>query len=225
MVITRNDLRTYPVDSSRFLADQLPDARFVALDGEDMLPWVGDAGGVLAEIEEFLTGARPTLDAARALSTVLFTDIVDSTGHASRLGDAGWRQLLVEHHAVVREELSRWEGLEVDTAGDGFFSTFDGPARAVRCAREIVRRVADLGIEVRAGAHTGEVERTGRQVQGIAVHVGARVAALAQPSEVLVSSTVRDLVAGSGLAFEDAGEHELKGVPERWRLYRAMPRT
>jgi class 3 adenylate cyclase len=220
LVITRRDLRQYPVGSSRFLAERLPDARFVVLEGGDMLPWVGDADGVLAEIEEFLVGTRPSLDPARALSTVLFTDIVDSTGHAARLGDAAWRRLLADHHGIVRDELSRWDGVEVDTAGDGFFSTFDGPARAVRCAVEVVRRVADLGIEVRAGAHTGEVERTGRQVQGIAVHVGARVAALAQPSDVLVTSTVKDLVAGSGLTFEDAGEHELKGVPDRWHLYR-----
>jgi class 3 adenylate cyclase len=150
----------------------------------------------------------------------MFTDIVDSTGHASRMGDAGWGELLGRHHATVREELGRWGGAEIDTAGDGFFATFDGPARAVQCAVTIARRVRELGISVRIGVHTGEVERKGRDVHGIAVHVGARVAGLAEPSEVLVTSTVKDLVAGSGLAFEDAGEHELKGVPDRWRLFR-----
>jgi class 3 adenylate cyclase len=222
LVMTRRELRLYPLESSEFLAERLPEARLVVLEGSDVFPWIGDADSVLAEVEEFLTGRRAVPDATRSLSTVLFTDLVDSTGHAARLGDAAWRRLLAEHHAAVREVLTRWEGVEVDTAGDGFFATFDGPARAVRCVVEIVRNVADLGIEVRAGVHTGEVERSDKQVQGIAVHVGARVAAIAKPSEVLVTSTVRDLVAGSGLAFEEAGEHELKGVPDRWRLYRVV---
>jgi class 3 adenylate cyclase len=222
LILVRKGTRFYQPNSSRYLAEQLPDARLVELEGEDILPWVGDAGAVLEEIEEFMTGTRIAPDPTRALSTVMFTDIVDSTGHASRMGDAGWSELLGRHHATVREELGRWGGVEIDTAGDGFFATFDGPARAVQCAVAIARRVGELGISVRIGVHTGEVERSGPNVHGIAVHVGARVAGLAEPSEVLVTSTVKDLVAGSGLAFEDAGEHELKGVPDRWRLYRVV---
>jgi class 3 adenylate cyclase len=152
----------------------------------------------------------------------LFTDIVGSTERAAELGDRGWKQLLEEHHRRVRGQLARFRGVEVDTAGDGFFATFDGPARAVRCARSLIDAVAALDVEVRAGVHTGEVETIDGKVGGMAVVIGARVGALAGPSEVLVSQTVRDLVAGSGLAFEDAGEHELKGVPERWRLYRVV---
>jgi class 3 adenylate cyclase len=183
---------------------------------------VGDADVVLEAIEEYMTGARSTPDTSRALTTVMFTDIVDSTGHAARTGDAAWGDLLERHHGVVREELERFGGFEIDTAGDGFFATFNGPARAVRCARAIASGVSTFGIEVRAGVHTGEVERSGTDVRGIAVHVGARVMSLAGPSEVLVSSTVKDLTAGSGLIFEDAGVHELKGVPDPWRLYRAV---
>jgi class 3 adenylate cyclase len=156
----------------------------------------------------------------RALATVLFTDVVGSTEKAAELGDRRWKELVQEHHRRVRGQLARYRGVEVDTAGDGFFATFDGPARAVRCARSIVDAVAPLGIEVRAGVHTGEVETIDRKVGGMAVVIGARVGASAGPSEVLVSQTVKDLVAGSGLGFEDAGKHELKGVPDRWRLYR-----
>ena len=156
------------------------------------------------------------------LATVLFTDIVGSTERAAKIGDSAWTSLLAAHHSRVREQLDLFRGREVDTAGDGFLATFDGPARAVRCAQAASLAVRELGIEIRAGAHTGEIELSGDDVGGIAVHIGARVAALAGPSEVLVSSTVKDLVAGSGLAFEDAGEHELKGVPDRWRLYRVV---
>jgi class 3 adenylate cyclase len=152
----------------------------------------------------------------------MFTDIVGSTERAAELGDRAWTELLAAHHARARTELARYRGREVDTAGDGFLATFDGPARAVRCARAIADSVRELGIQIRAGVHTGEVEVDGDAVRGIAVHVGARVAALAGPSEVMVSSTVKDLVAGSGLSFEDAGEHDLKGVPDRWRLYRVV---
>jgi class 3 adenylate cyclase len=211
------------IESSRYLADRLPDATLVELDGADSLPWVGDADAVLDEIEEFMMGTRTTADASRALSTLMFTDIVGSTEHAVRLGDSEWGQLLERHHQVVREELTRWSGAEIDTAGDGFLASFDGPARAVRCARSISERVERLGLRIRAGVHTGEIERAGKDIRGIALHVGARVMALAGPSEVLVSSTVRDLTAGSGIVFEDAGEHELKGVPDRWRLFRVMP--
>lgn len=223
LVIGRTGSSLFHIESSRFLADRMPEARLVELPGNDALPWVGNADAVLAEIEEFMIGTRAAPDASRALSTLLFTDIVDSTGHAARIGDAAWGELLARHHRIVREELARFGGVEVDTAGDGFFATFDGPARAVHCACAIGRRVEDLDLAVRAGIHTGEVERSGNDVRGIAVHVGARVAAMAGPSEVLVSSTVRDLTAGSGLVFDEAGEHELKGVPDRWRLYRVVP--
>jgi class 3 adenylate cyclase len=152
----------------------------------------------------------------------LFTDIVGSTERASRLGDRAWKELLERHHALVRQELGRFRGVEIDTAGDGFLATFDGPARAIRCALSIMDVLGTIGLEVRVGLHTGEVELMGPLVQGIAVHIGARVAALGGPSEVLVSSTVKDLVVGSGLLFEDAGEHELRGVPDRWHLYRAV---
>jgi class 3 adenylate cyclase len=156
------------------------------------------------------------------LATVLFTDIVDSTAHMTRVGDAGWRELLERHHAIVRTQLTRARGAEVDTAGDGFFASFDGPARAVRCAKAIVEGVRDLGIDVRSGLHTGECELVDGKISGIAVHTGARVAAHAGPGEVLVSQTVKDLVAGSGLEFADRGAHELKGIPGEWRLYAAV---
>ena len=223
LLLGRRDSTMLRIESSRYLADRLPDATLVELDGADSLPWVGDADAVLDEIEEFMTGTRTTADASRALSTLMFTDIVGSTEHAVRLGDSEWGQLLERHHQVVREELTRWGGAEIDTAGDGFLASFDGPARAVRCARSISERVERLGLSIRAGVHTGEIERAGKDIRGIALHVGARVMALAGPSEVLVSSTVRDLTAGSGIVFEDAGDHELKGVPDRWRLYRVMP--
>ena len=161
-------------------------------------------------------------DLDRALATVMFTDIVGSTATAAELGDKGWRDLVEQHHGMVRALLGRFRGTEVDTAGDGFFATFDGPARGVRCAQAIVEAVADLGIEVRAGVHTGEVETIAGKAGGIAVNVGARIAGLAGPSEVLVSHTVQGLVSGSGLLFEDVGEHELKGIPDRWHLYRAV---
>jgi class 3 adenylate cyclase len=220
LLIGRREAKQDRIESARFLAGRLPDARLVELDGADSQPWVGDADAVLEEIERFLLGAARPTDSRRALATVLFTDIVDSTVHAARLGDAAWGELLARHNAVVREQLAQFGGVEMDTAGDGFFAIFDGPARAVSCARAITRRVEALGLAVRAGVHTGEIERRGTDVHGIAVHVGARVAALAGASEVLVSSTVRDLTAGSGLAYVDIGERELKGVPERWHLYR-----
>jgi class 3 adenylate cyclase len=182
---------------------------------------VGAQDDILDPIERFVTELEE-LEAGldRVLATVLFTDIVGSTEVAADLGDRRWKELLEEHHRRVRGQLARFRGTEVDTAGDGFFATFDGPARAVRCARAIVDAVAPLGVEVRAGVHTGEVETIDGKVGGMAVVIGARVGALASPSEVLVSQTVSDLTAGSGLTLEDAGEHELKGVPERWRLYR-----
>jgi class 3 adenylate cyclase len=176
----------------------------------------------MSALSTFIEGLRPREQTDRILATVMFTDMVGSTERASELGDGAWRDLLAAHHAKARAELERYRGREIDTAGDGFLATFDGPARAVRCAQAIMDAVRDLGIQIRAGVHTGEVEVDGDAVRGIAVHIGARVAGLAGPSEVLVSSTVKDLVAGSGLMFEDAGEHELKGVPDRWHLYRVV---
>ena len=186
--------------------------------------WLDDATHeeTMAAVSTFVVGLRPREETDRILATVMFTDIVGSTERAAELGDRAWRDLLSTHHAKARAELARYRGREVDTAGDGFLATFDGPARAVRCARAIGDSVGDLGIRIRAGVHTGEVEVDGDAVRGIAVHIGARVTALAGPSEVLVSSTVKELVAGSGLTSEDAGEHELKGVPDRWHLYRVV---
>jgi class 3 adenylate cyclase len=174
---------------------------------------------VLDEVQEFLTGVREEAVPERVLLTVLFTDIADSTMHAVELGDRAWRDTLENHHTVVREQLKRFRGREVDTAGDGFFATFDGPARGIRCARAIVDAVRQLGLDVRVGLHTGECELVGDKVGGIAVHVGARVAGIAEPGEVLVSTTVRDLVAGSGITFIDRGSHHLKGFSEKWRLF------
>jgi class 3 adenylate cyclase/dienelactone hydrolase len=205
------------VDEGRYIADRITGARFVELQGDDHVPWI-DADQVVDEIEEFLTGVRPAPEPDRVLATVLFTDLVESTKRAAELGDRRWRELLEAHHAAVRSQLGRFRGREIDTAGDGFLATFDGPARAIRAACAIRDTVRVLGLELRAGLHTGECELMNGKVGGIAVHTGARVAALAGPGEVLVSSTVRDLVAGSGIDFEERGEHELKGVGS-WRLY------
>jgi class 3 adenylate cyclase len=177
---------------------------------------------VVDEIRRFVGVEAPIPDLDRVLATILFTDIVASTQKQAALGGHAWKELIQRHHAIVREALKRWHGVEVDTAGDGFYATFDGPARAIRCALDIVLRIGELGIEVRAGVHTGECEIVDGKCTGIAVSIGARVASTAGPSEVRVSQTVKDLVAGSGLAFEDAGEHELKGVPDRWHLYRVV---
>jgi pimeloyl-ACP methyl ester carboxylesterase/class 3 adenylate cyclase len=219
LVIHRTDDRDVNVEEGRWIAEQIPGARYVELPGIDHVPWVGNQDDVLDEIEEFLTGARPAPEPDRVLATVLFTDIAGSTARAVELGDRRWRELLEVHHAAVRRQLERFRGREVDTAGDGFLATFDGPARGVRCARAIVDAVREVGLDLRAGLHTGECELVNGGVRGIAVHTGARVAAQARPGEVLVSSTVKDLTAGSGIEFEDRGEHELKGVPGEWRLY------
>jgi class 3 adenylate cyclase len=207
------------VEEARWIAGQIPHSRFVELSGGDHLPWVGGADALLDEVEAFLTGVRRGPDRDRRLATVLFTDIVGSTATAAALGDRSWHELLGEHHSAVRRALERFGGREIDTAGDGFFATFDGPARAVRCARAIVDAVRELGLDVRAGLHTGEVELVDGKVGGIAVHIGARVASAAGPGEVLVSSTVKDLVVGSGLRFRSWGTTELKGVPGEWQLY------
>ena len=219
LVLHRTRDRDVKIDEGRWIASQIPNARFVELPGDDHLPWVGDQDSVLGEIEEFLTGVRPTPEPDRVLATLLFTDVVGSTDRAVALGDRAWRELLERHDAVVRKELARWRGREVDTAGDGFFAAFDGPARAVRCATAIVAAVREIGLDLRAGIHTGECERVGEDLRGVAVHTAARVAALAGPGEVLVSSTVKDLVAGSGLAFADHGLATLKGIPGHWQLY------
>ena len=219
LVLHRTDSRLYGVEQGRHLADHIDGARFVELPGSDHLPFLGDAEAVLEEIEEFLTGARHERTPDRVLATVLFTDIVGSTERAASLGDRAWAELLARHHGRVREELARFRGREVDTAGDGFLATFDGPGRAIHAARAIREALAELGLEIRAGLHTGEIELEASDVRGIAVHIGARVAATAGPGEVLVSSTVRDLVAGSGIEFEDRGTHELKGIPGEWRLF------
>jgi class 3 adenylate cyclase/pimeloyl-ACP methyl ester carboxylesterase len=209
-----------PVEGGRYIASRIPGATFVELDGGDYWPWIGDQASVMQQIGRFLSTVRAEeADLDRVLATVLFTDIVGSTEKAVELGDRRWRELVAAHDSAVRALLSRYRGKEVDAAGDGFFATFDGPARAVRCAHAIVEAVKGLGLAVRVGLHTGEVEATGSVVRGIAVNIGARVGAQAGPSEVLVSQTVKDLVAGSGLAFEDRGRHELKGIPDEWQLF------
>ena len=214
----RGDTYRDPGQAS-YLAAHIPGAKLVELPGVDHLPYVGDSDAILDEVQEFLTGVRPPPEHDRVLATVMFTDIVGSTERASALGDRAWKELLQSYHALVRQELARFRGHEIDTAGDGFLSTFDGPARAVRCAQAIVDAVRVIGLEVRAGVHTGEIELMGERVGGIAVHIGARVAATAAPSQVLVSGTVKDLVVGSGIEFEDRGTHALKGVPGEWHLY------
>jgi class 3 adenylate cyclase len=218
LVLHRRGDRDSRSAEGRYIAERISGARFVELEGVDHAPSV-NADQILDEIEEFLTGVRPVPASQRVLATVLFTDIAGSTEMAATVGDERWRGLLESHHATVRQELGRWRGQEVDTAGDGFLATFDGPARAIRCACAVRDAVRELGLDVRAGVHTGEVELVGDKPAGIAVHTGARVAGVSTAGEVLVSSTVKDLVAGSGIEFEERGEHELKGVPGTWRLY------
>jgi pimeloyl-ACP methyl ester carboxylesterase len=221
LVIHRTGDRIANVEEGRWLAARIAGARFIELPGDDHFAWVGDQDAILDEIQEFLTGDRPTPELDRELSTLLFTDIAGSTELITRLGDRAWRELLERHHAMVREELARFRGREVDTTGDGFFATFDGPARAVRCALSVVGSGQNLGIEIRAGLHTGEIQMMGSKICGIALHIGARVAAIAKPDEVLVSRTVKDLIAGSGIRFADRGTHVLKGVSGEWHLFAA----
>jgi pimeloyl-ACP methyl ester carboxylesterase/class 3 adenylate cyclase len=221
LILHRTDDRAVPVEASRYLAEHIPDARLVERPGVDHFPFVGDYETLVDEIEEFLTGTRRAREPDRVLATVLFTDIVGSTERAAELGDSTWRSLLDEHHRLVRAELSRQRGKEIRISGDGFLATFDGPARAIRCALAIRDGVRGLGLEVRAGLHTGEVELAETGVEGIAVHIGARIADLAGAGEVLTSSTVKDLVVGSGVEFSDRGAHVLKGVPGEWRVYGA----
>jgi class 3 adenylate cyclase len=218
LILHRVDDRVCHVENARWLALHIEGSQYVELPGDTHPPFV-DGEDMMAEIREFLTGVREPEEPERVLATVLFTDIVGSTDRARELGDRRWRDLVERHHEVVRRDLERFRGREVDTAGDGFLATFDGPARAIRSAKAITESVRRLGLEIRAGLHTGEVELAGEAVRGIAVHTGARVAAQARASEVLVSQTVKDLVAGSGIEFEDRGAHELKGIPGEWRLY------
>ena len=222
LVLTRRDHHEQSWEpAARFLAERIAGARHVELEGRDLSLWVGDQASVLRVIDTFLAEVRrEEAELERVLATILFTDIVGSTEKLAELGDAGWCDLVERHHAHVRALLGRFRGTEVDTAGDGFFATFDGPARGIRCAQAIVEQMKQLGIEVRAGLHTGECEVINGKVGGMAVNIGARVGSAAGPSEVLVSQTVKDLVAGSGLVFQDRGEHELKGVDGRWSLYR-----
>ena len=222
LVLHRTDDRDALVEEGRWIAARIPGASFIELPGGDHLFWVGDSDAVLAEIEEFLTGVRPAPDPDRVLATVLFTDVVASTETAVRLGDRRWREALETHRAGVRSALARWRGEEIDTAGDGFLAIFDGPARAVRCALAIRDGAGLAGLQIRAGLHTGEIERHGGDVAGLAVHIGSRVIAAAAPGEVVVSSTVKDLVAGSGISFSDRGTQMLKGVPDEWRLYTVL---
>jgi len=209
------------VENGRYLAREIPEARYVELPGADHVPWF-HPDPVVGEVREFLTGHRVALTPDRYLATVLFTDIVGSTDRAAEVGDDRWRELLEIHNTLLRTQLDRFRGVEVNTAGDGFLATFDGPARAIQCAQDIQHQVNTVGLEVRAGVHTGEIERIGDDVAGIAVHIGARIAGLAGPNEVFVSRTVKDLVAGSGIKFEDRGEHALKGVPDEWHIYAAV---
>jgi class 3 adenylate cyclase len=221
IVIVREGWIEPILDESKWTADQIPGARLVWLSGDEDESYMGDIAGVSSALRGFAQEIEEEHAAFdRVLATVLFTDIVSSSERAAALGDRAWKELVEQHHAKVRVLLARYRGREVDTAGDGFFATFDGPGRAVSCARAIVGSVGSLGIEVRAGLHTGEVATIDGKAGGIAVVIGARIGGLANGSEVLASQTVRDLTAGSGISFEDAGEHELKGVPDRWRLYR-----
>jgi len=206
------------IEYGRYVAEHIPGARFVELDGSDHMPWLGNGNVVVDEVEEFLTGSRHAAEPDRVLATVLFTDIVGSTERAAQLGDERWRALLESHNELVRRQLAAFGGREVDQLGDGFLATFDGPARAIRCACAICEDVGSLGVDVRAGVHTGECEVIGADIGGMAVHIGARVGARAAAGEVLVSSAVRDLVVGSGIKFADRGTHELKGVPGEWQL-------
>ena len=223
LVVHRHGDRVVNRRAGEHLAAQIPSARYVELPGIDHLPWAGDTEAVLGEVEEFLTGARTVAEPDRVLATVMFTDIVGSTERAAELGDARWRELLAEHQTAVRRELERFRGREVKSLGDGYLVTFDGPARAIRCGHAIADAARATGLEVRIGLHCGEVEVIEDDVGGIAVHIAARVGALAAAGEVLVTSTVKDLVAGSGIAFADRGVTQLKGIADEWRLFAATP--
>jgi class 3 adenylate cyclase len=219
LILHREGDRLINVENSRYMATRIPEAKYVELKGVDHLPWFGDSETVLAEIEEFLTGVRPVASIDRVLSTILFVDVVGSTERIVSLGDSRWRDLLSWFNQYVEQEIDRFRGRLIDTAGDGVFASFDGPARAVRCAAALRNRMAELGIKLRAGLHTGECEIVGDKLAGVAVHIGARIVATAEAGEILVSSTVRDLVAGSGLRFVSRGRRMLKGLQEEWELH------
>jgi class 3 adenylate cyclase len=221
LIVHREADANVNVEAGRYLAHQIPNAKYVELPGNDHLLWVGNTERVMDEVEKFLTGSRHTPDPDRVLATVLFTDIVGSTKRVEAIGDRAWHDLLDRHNEIVRREILRHRGREVKTTGDGFLITFDGPARSIRCSLAISEAVEDLGLQVKAGLHTGEVEMTDNDLSGIAVHIASRIAAMAQPGQVLVSSTVRDLVAGSNIRFRDEGSHRLKGLEERVKLFAA----
>jgi class 3 adenylate cyclase len=218
LILHARDDSMITVGNGRYFAHSIPGATMVELDTADHLPWVGSPEQVVAEVRSFLTGQEQIHDVDRAVVTVLFTDIVDSTGQAAELGDTRWLDLLDAHHAAVRHELEIFRGNEVKSTGDGFHAVFDGPARAIKCGRAVQEAVGQMGLSVRVGIHTGECELRGERVEGVAVHIAARVAALADSGEILVSQTVKDLVAGADFKFEDRGTHQLKGVPDEWRV-------
>jgi class 3 adenylate cyclase len=219
LVMHRRDDSFIKVEHSRYIASKVPGARYVELEGEENMFSIGDSEAIIGEVEEFLTGTRHEREPDRMLATVLFTDICDSTRRAAEMGDTGWRFLLERHDALFRQALERHRGREVKRTGDGFLATFDGPARAIRCAASVAEAMGSLGLQIRAGLHTGELEVMDGDLGGLAVHIASRVMSAAEPNEVLVSGTVKDLVVGSGIEFEDRGERELRGVPGEWRLY------
>jgi pimeloyl-ACP methyl ester carboxylesterase len=221
LVLHRSDDKPVRVGHARYLAEHIAAARYVELPGSDHMPWYGDVDSLLGEVSEFLTGERRQLEADRVLTTILFCDIVDSTQRLAELGDLGWKQVLARFYALVDDELQRHRGRKLDTAGDGLFAAFDGPARAVRCGAALARAVQALGVQLRVGVHTGECEVFGDKYSGMAVHLGARVASAAQPGQVVVSSTVTNLVVGSGIRFDDLGLRTLKGIPGEWHLFAA----
>jgi class 3 adenylate cyclase len=219
LVVAHRDSARIPKAASEYMAAHIEGARYVELPGSENLIWAGDQAEMALLIQEFVTGVRAAPEMERVLATVLFTDIVGSTDRAAAVGDHAWRELLERHYRTARQQLAAFRGQEVTTTGDGIVATFDGPARAIRCAQAMVEAMRAMGLEVRTGLHTGEIERAGPDIRGLGVHIGARVMSLAGPGEVLVSSTVKDLVVGSGIEFEDRGVHALKGVPGEWRLY------
>jgi pimeloyl-ACP methyl ester carboxylesterase len=223
LIAHRHEDQYIPIEHGRYLAGHIPGSRLVELPGASDVLFVGDQSDLVAEIQEFLTGTRGDVGSDRVLATVLYTDIVGSTEHLAQIGDQAWRSVLDQHDDALRSELRRFQGREIQMSGDGVLALFDGPARAIRCADAIHRELNRMGLDVRAGLHTGEIELRGTGIGGIAVHIGARIGALAGPGEILVSRTVKDLVAGSGIEFDDRGTHELKGVPDKWQVFAARP--